>query len=121
MQSGFGKMSLIAPLTVVADDGRKFQSRAKYRPSDDEELQMIVSGAVRSSTGKTFRVDLQAELKGHATTANAAKSGAQAEDIYFDAETTVVARGGEYTVLAAAPTSTASGDAVAVIVRVTAH
>jgi hypothetical protein len=119
VQSGFSNPSLLAPLVVFADDGERFESQSELNSSGsesrEERVRIQVEGRILSlGTGDSVQLDLSAALHG-------SYSLRKENDgrTLFELKTTVVAREGHYTVLAAVPVSTLSGNAVALVVRAT--
>jgi hypothetical protein len=116
--NGFGDLSLMAPVIVRVSDGKEFDSEAMLRLSTPdgkvELLSFDVKGHVRSDaeTGRV-KVRVAAGMYGHPDPQRKRETSAQ-----FELETTLVTEIGRYVVLAAAPSSTAGGDLVALVVRV---
>jgi hypothetical protein len=117
--NGFGDLSLMAPVIVRVSDGKEFDSEAMLRlPTPDGKVELLsfdVKGHVRSDaeTGRV-KVRVAAGMYGHPDPQRKRETSAQ-----FELETTLVTELGRYVVLAAAPSSTADGDLVALVVRVT--
>jgi hypothetical protein len=119
LASGLGDLSLMAPMTVRTSDGREFESRGMLRieveGALDELLTFEVEGSVRTDAdSRQVRVEMRARMYGHTAPEKRRETTAE-----FELETTLTAQLGQYVVLAAAPSSTASGDLVALVVQVT--
>lgn len=117
--NGFASLSLMAPVHVAADMDREFKSESTLRIDNDgrvDDLRFRASGVVRGSGGDEVELTLEAVMSGgYDTPAGSKKAG----DAGFFIDTTIAARLGQYIVLAASPSSTAQGDAVALVARVT--
>ncbi len=120
-QNGFGRLSLIAPIVIGVEEGKRFESKGRLHVGDDatgrDDLEFFVDGTARlASGGDDAWLTLRCRLGGNYSP----KQGAGGETL-FELETTVATKLGNYVVLAAAPSSTASGDAIALVVRLTAE
>ena len=82
-----------------------------------DDLEFSVEGTARLSVGGD---DAWLTVRGRVSGKYIRKQGADGET-YFELDTTVATKLGNYVILAAAPSSTASGDAVALVVRLTAE
>ncbi len=118
--NGFGDPSLMAPITVVAHGSREFDSDSTLRLSDDPEnqnqLSFSVQGVARlDPDGETVQLSVDAGMYG--------QYGDEDEggpyDTNFSVDTTIAMKLDSYVILAASPSSTAGGNAVALVVRVT--
>lgn len=120
-ENGFTELSLMAPITVAAEENQHFISHAGVRNEDEtsprmEDLSLTIEGVARlQPQSKLVQLTLEAHVRG--TYRRALDSPAAAA---FAIETTISMKLGSYVILAATPASTASGDAVALVVRVTA-
>lgn len=120
-ESGFENPSLIAPVIVVADQGREFKSESLLRPTNDrgvveDELRILVRGVAQTQVNQDyFQLDLQASLQG----VYADPEGKGRTPSVFDVQTSIGGKLGEYVILAASPSSTVHGNAVALAVMVT--
>jgi hypothetical protein len=115
-QSGFSNVTSIAPLGVHAKDGAHFESAATlYSDDHGGQLQFSVEGTARLyGDGSTVNLDLNASVKGpHG------EPGAKQKHTWFELKSSIAAKLGSYVILAAAPSTTADGDAVILAVRIT--
>jgi hypothetical protein len=121
--NGFGSPSLMAPIIVVAEEGEEFESESRMQAvyeqaALEESLVFEVSGQARvQSGGEHVHLSVHAAIRGDYV---ARAKGADEGETHFDASTTIAAKLGSYVILAAAPSSTAQGDTIALVVRVTA-
>ena len=116
-QSGFGSLSLLAPMIVRVDDGGEFEQTARHSIRHDDQpaelIKLLVSGDVRSSeAGDTLRIELQAQMIGISL-----ENGYSGPILEISTELSIPQ--GRYVVLAAAPASTRDSDAIALVVHVT--
>jgi len=120
--NGLRNPSLITPIIVVAEQGQEFKSDSLLRAVYDEgtleeSLSFEVSGrAGLQSKDNRVHVDVRARIRGNYVDVG---GGVAAGDTHFDASTMIAAKLGSYTVLAAAPSSTALGDTIALVIRAT--
>lgn len=120
-ENGFRRLSLIAPIVIGVEDGGRFESQGLLHLGDDkadrDNLQFRVKGVARLSlvTADAW-LNLQAHMMGNYST----DLTSDAKTI-FELDTTVATKLGNYVILAAAPSSTATGDAVALVIRLTAE
>ncbi len=120
-QNGFSELSLMAPLTVRVDDGDPFESTSGLNTfaeetGSQETLTVHVKGSARlQSKDSSVQLSLDTTVSGKYLNATGGNG-----DVVFEVETTVAAKLSQYVILAASPTSTAHGDAVALVVRVLA-
>ncbi len=119
-ESGFSELSLMAPMTVVTEEDREFDSAARLRNEYGssprlEDLLLVVSGVARlQPQSELVQLTIQARISG-----SYQRGPDSPADAAFEIDTTIAMNLGSYVILAAAPASTASGDAVALVVRVT--
>jgi len=118
--NGFGNPSLMAPITVVAHGSREFDSDSTLRLSDDPEnqnqLSFSVQGVARlDPDGETVQLSVDAGMYGQYGDEDAGGPF----DANFNVDTTIAMKLDSYVILAASPSSTARGNAVALVVRVT--
>lgn len=116
-QSGFGSLSLLAPMIVRVDDGGGFDQHARHTLRHEnaplERLDLRVAGDVRSTQeGGALRIELQAQMIG-------ISSETSSSHALFEITTELSIPEGRYAVLAAAPASTGDSDAIALVVHVT--
>ena len=132
--NGFAEISLMAPIRLkcrMADEsssqsrrgiGREFSinSRLRTNPTDGGELGDVLDFTVTGGVGPTsvqdsvaLRVD--AGVNGQIINAELEVVG----NVRFSVQATITAKLGQYVLLSAAPGTTATGQAVAVVVRVT--
>ncbi len=120
VQNGFGRLSLIAPIVIGVEEGQRFESKGRLHLDGDatgaDDLTFNVEGAVRLTSGAD---DAWLTLRGRMLGNYTRNKDADAETA-FELDTSVATKLGHYVILAAAPSSTASGDAVALVVRITA-
>jgi len=119
-ENGFASLSLMAPLHVVADMDREFKNESTLRIDDEarvDNLHFSVEGLVRGSRGGDgVELAVRAVMSGgYRFAADSSDRG----DAGFLIDTTIAAKFGQYVILAASPSSTAQGDAVALVARVT--
>jgi len=118
--AGFGHLSLLAPMIIAAQEGKTFESKARLRsPSStpEEDIEFNAKGTVRFlQPANTAQVNVAVSANG--SYALGAEGGHA--PTRFELETTVELKLGEYVLLSAAPSSSATGGAIALVVRVTA-
>jgi len=121
VQNGFGRLSLIAPIVIGVEEGQHFESKGRLQLDGDtaaaDDLTFNVEGVVRLASGAD---DAWLTLRGRMLGKYSRNKDAEAETV-FELDTSVATKLGNYVILAAAPSSTASGDAVALVVRLTAE
>ena len=118
-ESGFGEMTLMAPVMVTVDEGRVFQQESVLKTQGKDgvgdDLRFLVEGIAHlDSENGIVQLEVKAAAQGKYTNSDLSGGGTE-----FEVSTTVVAKVGAYVILAAAPASTADGDAIAVAVRIT--
>jgi len=120
-QNGFGRLSLIAPIVIGVEEGQRFESKTRLQLGEEaaghDDLQFNVEGVVRLASGAD---DAWLTLRGRMGGKYSRIKDTDAETV-FELDTSVATKLGNYVILAAAPSSTASGDAVALVVRLTAE
>lgn len=120
-QNGFGRLSLIAPIVIGVEEGQRFESKAQLHIGDEaagrDDLMFSVEGTARLAAGGD---DAWLTVRGRVSGKYSRVQEAGGETI-FELDTTVATKLGSYVILAAAPSSTAAGDAVALVVRLTAE
>ncbi len=118
-QNGFGRLSLIAPIVIGVEEGQRFESKGRLHLDGDaaaaDDLTFNVEGVVRLASGAD---DAWLTLRGRMLGKYSRNKDAEEETV-FELDTSVATKLGNYVILAAAPSSTASGDAVALVVRLT--
>lgn len=121
VHNGFARLSLIAPIVIGVEEGQRFESKTRLHLGEEaaghDDLQFSVEGVVRLASGAD---DAWLTLRGRMVGKYSRIKDAEAETV-FELETSVATKLGNYVILAAAPSSTASGDAVALVVRLTAE
>jgi hypothetical protein len=120
-EAGLTDLTLLAPLVVRTDSREKFRSKGiKERQANEfQQLHFFVTGIARlQPDGKIVQLDLSAELSGGYKMARETTEPIVGQTD-FQLTTTITARLGDYVVLAASPSTTSDGDAVALAVRVT--
>lgn len=121
VQNGFGRLSLIAPIVIGVEEGQRFESNSRLHLGEEaaghDDLQFNVQGVARLASGGD---DAWLTLRGRMVGKYSRNKDADAETV-FELDTSVATKLGNYVILAAAPSSTASGDAVALVVRLTAE
>ncbi len=115
-ENGFAQPVLMAPIIVMAQEGEKFESRSVFSPAatggGSEMLEFFVDGSVRlQSAGEVAQLALRARMGGVIRLADAHLEPA------FELHTSLAMKVGQYVILGAAPSSTARGDGVALVVR----
>lgn len=119
-QNGFGRLSLIAPIVIGVEEGQRFESKGQLHVGDDDtgrdDLVFYVGGSARLASGGD---DAWLTLRGRVGGKFSRKQ--EGGDTIFELDTTIATKLGNYVILAAAPSSTAAGDAVALVVRLTAE
>lgn len=117
--NGFGNPSLMAPITVVAHGSREFESDSTLRigdsPDDKNQLSFSVQGVARlDPDGETVQLTVRATMYGEYGNEETGRF-----DAHFEVDTTIAMKLDSYMILAASPSSTARGNAIALVVRVT--
>lgn len=121
-ENGFLSPSLMAPIVVVIDEGQSFDSESTLRTVHEEgmaedNLLLKVRGEARlQPNSRLVRLNINAYVGGKYTDPEIGGG-----ETHFEAETTIAAKLGSYVILAAAPGSTARGDTIALVVRVTSN
>lgn len=120
-QNGFGRLSLIAPIVIGVEEGQRFESKGRLHLDGDtagaDDLIFNVGGTARlATTGDDAALTLRCRMNGEYSRSKDADT-----ETIFELDTAIVTKLGNYVILAAAPSSTASGDAVALVVRLTAE
>ncbi len=121
LANGFSDLSLMSPVIISVEEGRAFEQQSLLRTDDGQgaadELYFHVQGRARlDGDGKIVQMEVEANVQGEYQT-----DYTDEHDAHFELHTTMVAKLGDYVVLAAAPSSSASGSAIAVVVTVTAN
>lgn len=124
-QNGFGRLSLIAPIVIGVEEGQRFESNSRLHLGEEasghDDLQFNVQGVVRLASGADDAwLTLRGRMGGKYSRNKDTTAELRAETV-FELDTSVATKLGNYVILAAAPSSTASGDAVALVVRLTAE
>ncbi|MBI3834748.1 MAG: hypothetical protein HY287_10505 [Planctomycetes bacterium] len=118
--AGFGHLSLLAPMMIAAQEGKSFESKSRLRSpasTPEENIEFNARGTVRlMQPANTAQVNIAVSSNG--SYALGAEGGLA--PTRFELETTVELKLGEYVLLSAAPSSSATGGAIALVVRVTA-
>jgi len=119
IENGFGSLSLMTPLVIVTEDGQPFQSKTTLRQYGEdgswEDLLFNVEGSVQlQSEGKEVQLTLRAMVSGRYANDRTPEGSTQ-----VSIESAVTTAAGDYVILAASPGSTATGDAMAIVVQVT--
>jgi Bacterial type II/III secretion system short domain len=120
-ENGLTNLELLAPMMISAQEGMQFESEAVFGETFPDttgiggEMGISVEGTVQvGSDGQVAELTIQSRVRGdyrnHATVDGKTE---------FILETSVAVPIGDYAILAAAPSSTASGDVIALAVRVT--
>ena len=115
-ESGFGTLTLMAPMIMRVDDGQSFEQQVRHtirHPGDlNEPLRLSVSGVVQSvPDSDVLQIQLQATMVG-------TSSERGSSDAFFDITTNLSIPERRFAVLAAAPASTRNGDAIALVIHV---
>ena len=117
--TGLSQLTTMAPVIVRVDEEQEFASVSVSRSSDSsskETLSYHVSGMAIATPGtNVVQVRLSAEIGGFVGDPDKGKN-----NVGFEINTTIATKLGDYVLLAAGPSTTAGGDAVALILRVTA-
>ncbi len=115
--NGFGAMNLLATIMIRADEGSHFQQSSTLRSEggdEAEELGFSVGGEARlDANGSAVQLEVEAAVFGEGFTAE------NQRNTQFEVETSVALNLNGYAILAAGPGSTADGNALAIVVRVT--
>lgn len=115
--NGFSQPALLAPLMVTAQEGEKFESKSVFRSdsagSGTDVLEFWVQGSVRLQPGEEV-----AQLRVNARMGGIVEPGRADYGPTFELNTSLAAKIGNYVILAAAPSSTSLGSAVALVVRI---
>ncbi len=114
-EAGFGSLELLAPITVTVSNGGDFESQSEFSktiPDGIEDLAFGVEGAARVMPDtNTVQLEVRANVHGEFT------SVANTGQTSFEINTNVSTRLGDYVILTAAPSSTSSGDAIALVLK----
>ena len=118
-ENGFGDLDLLAPVMLTADEGQSFSQESALSSRDPvgygDSLKISVAGTARLDSDEDLvQLKLRTEVTGEFRTEED-----HLGETNFAIDTTLVAKIGSYVVLAAAPASTADGEAIAVAVKVT--
>lgn len=120
VESGLANPSLMAPFTIKTQSGYDFESSSTLEARGSgtgarESLKFDVKGYIRSlPEGEQVELTIESRMTGDIQT-----SDQKSTSPYFHLETTLVVPVNRYVVLALAPSSTLSGNAVALILRIT--
>jgi hypothetical protein len=119
-QNGFADPKLVAPVVVTTDEDQWFESSSRHQPCGEcpvtEDLSFYVRGRARLQSAEDIvQVNINAVMKGKYQDSGTLAAG----DVNFEVNTTIATELGNYVILAAAPSSTAQGDAIALAVKVT--
>ncbi len=111
----------MSPVIISVEEGRAFEQQSLLRTDDGQgvadELRFQVQGRARLNGGsRIVQLEVEANVYGEYQTAPTVE-----HDTHFELRTTMAVKLGDYVVLAAAPASSASGSAIAVVVSVTAN
>ncbi len=116
VENGFGSLELMAPVTLMVDEGLKFSSESTlFVPMTETEppqtLTFQATGIARMQGGDdTVQLSIGAIVRGDYAKVK----------VHFAVETTIATELGDYVILAASPSSTVRGNALALVARVTA-
>jgi len=117
-QNGFGRLAIMAPMVVSVGEGGQYRSEAVLNAGSGEggeSLRFEVKGQVRlGASAGAAHVALVASMGG-----KYCRDERSWQDTHFHLDTAVETKVGDFVILAAAPGSSASGDAVALALRVT--
>lgn len=118
LEHGFSELSLMSPVIISVTEGQAFEQQSVLRTMDGngvpEDLHFHVQGRARlNSDSKIVQMQVEANVHGEYQTPDWGQTHTQ-----FETNTTIAVRLGRYVVLAAAPSSSASGSAIAVVVTV---
>jgi hypothetical protein len=111
-QSGFGSLSLLAPMIVRVDDGATFEQQARHALRHEDGPEQLDLRVRSAREGESLRMELKGQMSGLPR-----RDGSSNASFEIDTELSIPE--GRYVVLAAAPASTRDMDAVALVVRVT--
>lgn len=119
-ENGFASLSLLAPCKLGVDAGQPFQQQFSVVPSDpesgDEKLDFRLEGRTQfSAEANSIQLQLEARMTGRPI----GRQDRNQPFAQFEIDTTLSIPLGRYVVLAAAPSTTDRGGAVALVVRVT--
>ncbi len=118
-ENGFGDLALLATIMITVDESRQFRQESTLRAvhgDDVDELKFAVRGDVHlDAGGNVAQLDMRADVIGEYS--NEEHMGETA----FEVNTALAAKLGGYAILAAGPSSTANGNAIALVLRVTAE
>ena len=104
-------MSLLAPLTARAQEGARFSATGYLAYPEGKGLQFSVEGDIRG-------IAQSSTVSSRITAAVESEDPELGGRLIFSIETTLVSPLGDYVVLATAPSSNATYDVVALVVRV---
>jgi len=119
--NGLTNLELLAPMMVHSQEGQGFETKATFNekiPHDNEHsgvMDFHIRGNVKLSADKQVaEVTIKAVVHGGFSneSTHQGRTG-------FEVETSVATPIGDYAILAAAPSSTAFGDVIALVIRVT--
>lgn len=111
-ETGFANMELSAPLTTNTTEDNDFSAGGRLAGgSNGGALEFLVEGTVRPSPQPGHaRIEVRGEV-------HFLPTGEAPASTLFRVETTLITRLGDYVVVAAAPSSMTSGEALALVVR----
>ncbi len=119
--SGLTSLELLSPMMVHSQEGEHFETGATFGDRHQEtvesrgQMDFRVTGSAKlSEDGGTAEIAIEANVQGlyHNQREKDGQTG-------FQVSTSVATPVGDYAILAAAPSSTASGDVIALAIRVT--
>lgn len=111
-KNGFSHLTLLAPLTANAQENARFSSRGFLGDGIEEGLEFHVAGKIRRGTqSDSARIEIAAEVVKTLPMLDRRIT-------LFGAETTLLIKLGDYVILAAAPSTLAGNEALALVVRV---
>jgi len=117
-QNGFTKLSMMAPFIIITEDGRSFKSQSILHDRSGDEVQSLelaVEGQVHLLGSDAVSLNLNARMN---QVGKLAETG-PGVSAWFELNTTLETKLSDYVLLAASPSSTSKGDAVALVVRIT--
>lgn len=123
IENGFGDPSLLATVIVTVDEGRRFEQKARLQGTTDnkvtEVLEFSVSGAARLQPNRDLvQIELSVVVEGGYSEGE--ETFLSAGETVFSMKTAVATKLGGYVVLAAGPGSTATGNAIVLVIQVNA-
>ncbi len=121
-ESGFVDLELMAPVYLVADPGTLFEQSWKIKSDHQGLLAFIITGSAKYGDDETIRASISAKVEATIETRRSSGNREAADtpgrEKVFAVLTDLRTKLDEYFVLAASPASTADGDAIVLVMKV---